>query len=174
MLLFFCIVRHVIDVCIILCILQALYVFLNTCKVVLRVQVKKIISSKWRGCRDGFKHQKERNKGSLHSKVAQNYITPSLYLFPFLLWKIGTKHRYDDSHMLSASGQHPLCMLHCWVSSKWHLVIQCLLWKSDRSTIVTCNKIAWWPCTPPLNMEMFSEKNHCFCLVYWTKRWCWW
>ena len=33
-----------------------------------------------RGYRDGLKHQKGRNKGSLHSKVAQSYMTPSLYL----------------------------------------------------------------------------------------------
>ena len=32
------------------------------------------------GYRDGLKHQKGRNKGSLHSKVAQSYMTPSLYL----------------------------------------------------------------------------------------------
>ncbi|CAI8052914.1 hypothetical protein GBAR_LOCUS28945 [Geodia barretti] len=32
------------------------------------------------GYRDGLKHQKGRNKGSLHSKDAQSYMTPSLYL----------------------------------------------------------------------------------------------
>ena len=32
------------------------------------------------GYRDGLKHQNGRNKGLLHSKVAQNYMTPSLYL----------------------------------------------------------------------------------------------
>ena len=31
-----------------------------------------------RGYRDGLKHQKGRNKGSLHSKVAQSYMTPSI------------------------------------------------------------------------------------------------
>ena len=38
------------------------------------------------GYRDGLKHQKGRNKGSLHSKVAQSYMTPSLYP-PFILKK---------------------------------------------------------------------------------------
>ena len=32
------------------------------------------------GYRDGLKHQKGRNKGLLHSKDAQSYMTPSLYL----------------------------------------------------------------------------------------------
>jgi hypothetical protein len=32
------------------------------------------------GYRDGLKHQKGRNKGSSHSKVAQSHMTPSLYL----------------------------------------------------------------------------------------------
>ena len=36
------------------------------------------------GYRDGLKHQKGRNKGSLHSKVAQSYMTPSLYLCSIL------------------------------------------------------------------------------------------
>ena len=38
------------------------------------------------GYRDGLKHQKGRNKGSLHSKVAQSYMTPSLYLC-FIFYK---------------------------------------------------------------------------------------
>ena len=38
------------------------------------------------GYRDGLKHQKGRNKGSLHSKVAQSYMTPSLYLC-FIVYK---------------------------------------------------------------------------------------
>ena len=44
------------------------------------------INNKWNnhffkmkeGYRDGLKHQKGINKGSLHSKVAQSYMTPSL------------------------------------------------------------------------------------------------
>ena len=47
-----------------------------------------VIDYKWKnhffkmkgGYRDGLKHQKGRNKGSLHSKDAQSYMTPSLYL----------------------------------------------------------------------------------------------
>ena len=38
-----------------------------------------------RGYRDGLKHQKGRNKGSLHSKDAQSYMTPSLYLCLILI-----------------------------------------------------------------------------------------
>ena len=52
----------------------------------LLAQLKK---NKWKnhfkgGYRDGFKHQKGRNKGSLHSKVTQSYMTPSLYLCSIL------------------------------------------------------------------------------------------
>ena len=45
----------------------------------LLVQVEKSFKMK-RGYRDGLKHQKGRNNGSLHSKDAQSYMTPSLYL----------------------------------------------------------------------------------------------
>ena len=38
-----------------------------------------------RGHREGLKHKKGRNKGSLHSKGTQNYMTPSLYLYLFLM-----------------------------------------------------------------------------------------
>ena len=44
------------------------------------VQVEKSFLQNERGYRDGLKHQKGRNKGSLYSKVAQSYMTPSLYL----------------------------------------------------------------------------------------------
>ena len=40
-----------------------------------------------RGYRDGLKHQKGRNKGSLHSKDAQSYMTPSLYICLILINK---------------------------------------------------------------------------------------
>ena len=46
----------------------------------LTLQVEKSFLQNERGYRDGLKHQKGRNKGSLHSKVAQSYMTPSLYL----------------------------------------------------------------------------------------------
>ena len=44
------------------------------------IQVEKSFLQNERGYRDDLKHQKGRNKGSLHSKVAQSYMTPSLYL----------------------------------------------------------------------------------------------
>ena len=50
-----------------------------------------------RGYRDGLKHQKGRNKGSLHSKDAQSYMTPSLYLCVIL--NFAMKQRYRDGVM---------------------------------------------------------------------------
>ena len=43
------------------------------------------------GFRDGLKHQKGRNKGSLHSTVAQSYMTPSLYLCSIFTLLINNK-----------------------------------------------------------------------------------
>ena len=53
------------------------------------------------GYRDGLKHQKGRNKGSLHSKVAQSYITPSLYLcfIVYIYAKLNIEQRYRDGVM---------------------------------------------------------------------------
>ena len=51
--------------------------------------------------RDGLKHQKGRNKGSLNSKVAQSYMTPSLYLC-FIVYnyaKLNIEQRYRDGVM---------------------------------------------------------------------------
>ena len=49
------------------------------------------------GYRDDLKHQKGRNKGSLHSKVAQSYMTPSLYLC--FIAKFNIEQRYRDGVM---------------------------------------------------------------------------
>ena len=43
-------------------------------------QVEKSFLQNEGGYRDGLKYQKGRNKGSLHSKDAPSYMTPSLYL----------------------------------------------------------------------------------------------
>ena len=55
------------------------------------------------GYRDGLKHQNGRNKGSLHSKDGQSYMTPSLYLC-FFLAKF-----YKDIGMVSCSFVPLLC-----------------------------------------------------------------
>ena len=54
------------------------------------VEVEKSFLQNEGGYRDGLKHQKGRNKGSLHSKDAQSYMTPSLYLCLILNFAIVT------------------------------------------------------------------------------------
>ena len=54
---------------------------------------------------DGLKHQNGRNKGSLHSKVAQSYLTPSLYLcsisnFAYIRESVDSLYR-DDTDEIS-------------------------------------------------------------------------
>ena len=61
------------------------------------------------GYRDGLKYQKGRNKGSLHSKVAQSYMTPSLYLC-FIVYK-GSFISNKDIGMASCSFVQLCCVM---------------------------------------------------------------
>ena len=47
------------------------------------LQVEKSFLQNEGGYRDGLKHQKGRNKGSLHSKDTQSYMTPSIIISLF-------------------------------------------------------------------------------------------
>ena len=60
------------------------------------------------GYRDGLKHQKGRNKGSLHRKVAQSYMTPSLYIS---LFDIQLCNKNNDIGMVSCSFVQLFCVM---------------------------------------------------------------
>ena len=84
-----------------------------------------------RGYRDGVKHQKGRNKGSLHSKDAQSYMTPSLYLCLILI--------KQDIGMVSCSFVHLCCvMTPCFFlfGASRHPYIPFSFWRNDFSTCI--------------------------------------
>ena len=68
---------------------------------------KLFLQNEW-GYKDGFEHQRRRNKGSLHSKHTHNYVTPSLHLCStYIQAKVSDK----DMGMVSCSFVYICCVM---------------------------------------------------------------
>ena len=119
------------------------------------------------GYRDGLKHQKGRNKGSLHSKDAQSYMTPSLYLcliFCLLM------NRNKDIGVVSCSFVYLCCVMTPCFFLFCASAIPIIISPYFEEIIFHLYCSAWWNVIIVYLYSIFGEGTRIvnFCICIWN------